>query len=82
MDRTSWVAVIICVTLLFWTFNWNQKESKRIADQKRAENAAKQVEVDKNEPEKSADQAAASDKLLADAPAVASKPAAKSAPER
>ena len=57
MDRTSWIAVIICVTLLFLWTNYSSKEAARIAAEKRAE-AAKQEKIVRSSPAKIKQEAA------------------------
>ena len=50
MDRTAWIAVIICGILLFLWGQWSAKEAAKLAEQRRAEEAAKkQAELEKVE---------------------------------
>jgi len=50
MDRTSWVAVIVCAVLLLLWGRWSAQEAARIAEEKRADDAAKPVETEKESP--------------------------------
>ncbi len=50
MDRTSWIGIIACVMLLIVWGRYSAKEAARLAEEQRAAEAAKQVEVAKNPP--------------------------------
>jgi len=80
MDRTSWVVVIICVTLLIFLGNRSIKDAARLAEERKAAEIAKQEEVAKNPPANTANKSSATTSSDIPAPAP-SKPAVEAIAE-